>query len=116
MRAVWYDGQGAADDVLVCGELPTPEAGHGEVRVRLEASGVNPSDTYRRRGPPAKEYPRGVTNSDGGGVGAVARQAGLALQRPAQRPLAGHGGRVYRALRGSGDRAARPRLVRRGRD
>jgi NADPH:quinone reductase-like Zn-dependent oxidoreductase len=38
MRAVWYDRQGVADDVLVCGELPTPEAGHGEVRVRLEAS------------------------------------------------------------------------------
>ena len=68
MRAVWYDRQGAADHVLSCGELPTPEAGHGEVRVRLEASGVNPSDTYRRRGPPAMEYPRVVTNSDGAGV------------------------------------------------
>ena len=34
MRAVWYDRQGAADEVLVCGELPTPEVGHGEVRVR----------------------------------------------------------------------------------
>jgi NADPH:quinone reductase len=68
MRAVWYDHQGAADEVLVCGELPTPEAGYGEVRVRLEASGVNPSDTYRRRGPPAMEYPRVVTNSDGAGV------------------------------------------------
>ena len=62
MRAVWYDRQGAADDVLVCGELPTPEAGYGEVRVRLEASGVNPSDTYRRGGPPAMEYPRVVTH------------------------------------------------------
>jgi NADPH:quinone reductase len=68
MRAVWYDRQGAADEVLVCGELPTSEAAHGEVRVRLEASGVNPSDTYRRRGPPAMEYPRVVTNSDGAGV------------------------------------------------
>jgi NADPH2:quinone reductase len=58
MRAVWYDRQGAADEVLVCGELPTPGAGAGEVRVKLEASGVNPSDTYRRRGPPAMEYPR----------------------------------------------------------
>ncbi len=65
---VWYDRQGTADEVLVCGELPTPEAGYGEVRVRLEASGVNPSDTYRRRGPPAMEYPRVVTNSDGAGV------------------------------------------------
>ncbi len=60
MRAVWYDRQGAADEVLVLGELPTPEAGHGEVQVKLEASGVNPSDTYRRRGPPAMEYPRVV--------------------------------------------------------
>ena len=68
MRAVWYDKQGAAAEVLICGELPTPEAGHGEVRVRLEASGVNPSDTYRRRGPPVMEYPRVVTNSDGAGV------------------------------------------------
>jgi NADPH2:quinone reductase len=68
MRAVWYDRQGAADEVLVCGEMPTPEVGHGEVRVRLEASGVNPSDTYRRRGPPAMEYPRVVSNSDGAGV------------------------------------------------
>src|SRR3984893_6072819 len=68
MLAVWYDRQGAADDVLVCGELPTPEACHGEVRVRLEASGVNPSDTYRRRGPPAIEYKRAVTNSDGAGI------------------------------------------------
>ena len=68
MRAVWYDRQGAADEVLVCGELPTPEVGQGEVRVRLEASGVNPSGTYRRRGPPAMEYPRVVTNSDGAGV------------------------------------------------
>src|ERR1700751_4541649 len=67
MRAVWYDRQRAGDEVLGCGELPTPEVGHGEVRVRLEASGVNPSDTYRRRGPPAMEYPRVVTNSDGAG-------------------------------------------------
>jgi NADPH2:quinone reductase len=68
MRAVWYDRQGAADEALVCGELPTPDAGYGEVRVKLEASGVNPSDTYRRRGPPAMEYPRVITNSDGAGV------------------------------------------------
>ena len=68
MRAVWYDRQGAADEVLVCGELPTPNASHGEVRVKLEASGVNPSDTYRRRGPPAMEYSRVITNSDGAGI------------------------------------------------
>src|SRR5690349_6397084 len=68
MRAVWYDRRVAANEVLLCGELPTPHAGYGEVRVKLEASGVNPSDTYRRRGPPAMEYPRVTTNSDGAGV------------------------------------------------
>ncbi len=69
MRAVWYDRQGPARDVLVCGELPTPEPGSYEVRVKLEAAGVNPSDANRRRGPaPAMEYPRVVTSSDGAGV------------------------------------------------
>jgi NADPH:quinone reductase len=69
VRAVWYDRQGPARDVLVTGELPTPEPGTYEVRVRLEAAGVNPSDTYRRRGPvPAMEYARVVTCSDGAGV------------------------------------------------
>lgn len=68
MRAIWYDRQGPARDVLVTGELPTPEAGPGEVRVRLEASGVNPSDTYRRNGPGGMDYPRVVPNSDGAGI------------------------------------------------
>ena len=68
MRAVWYDRQGPANEVIVTGELPTPDAGLGEVRVRLEASGVNPSDTYRRRGAVPKEYPRVIPNSDAAGV------------------------------------------------
>ena len=50
------------------GELPTPEPGLRQVRVRLEASGVNPSDTYRRRGAVPAEYPRVIPNSDGAGV------------------------------------------------
>jgi NADPH:quinone reductase len=69
MRAVWYDKQGAARDVLTVGEMPTPTAGHGEVRVRLVASGVNPSDCNRRRGDGhPMEHPRVVPNSDGAGV------------------------------------------------
>ncbi len=68
MRAVWYDRQGPADEVIVTGELPTPEPGAGQVRVRLEASGVNPSDTYRRRGAVPAEYPRVIPNSDGAGT------------------------------------------------
>jgi NADPH2:quinone reductase len=68
MRAVWYDRQGPANEVIVTGELPTPEPALGQVRVRLEASGVNPSDTYRRRGAVPAEYPRVVPNSDGAGT------------------------------------------------
>ena len=68
MRAVWYDRQGPARDVIVRGDLPDPEPGMGQVRVRLEASGVNPADTYRRRGAVPAEYPRVVPNSDGAGI------------------------------------------------
>src|ERR1700757_4641943 len=32
MRAVWYDRQGPANEVIVTGELPTPEPGTGQVR------------------------------------------------------------------------------------
>jgi NADPH2:quinone reductase len=69
MKAVWYDKQGPAKDVMVYGDAPTPEAGPGEVRVKLEASGTNPSDTYRRGGGAGSmEYPRVIANSDGAGV------------------------------------------------
>jgi NADPH:quinone reductase len=68
MRAVWYDRQGAARDVVVTGTLPTPTPGLGQVLVRLYASGVNPSDTYRRGGAVPLEYPRVIPNSDGAGV------------------------------------------------
>ena len=69
MKAVWYERTGAATDVLSFGEMPTPQAGPGEVRIRLEASGVNPSDVGRRAGSyRAMEYPRVIPNSDGAGV------------------------------------------------
>jgi NADPH2:quinone reductase len=69
VKAVWYERTGAAPDVLTFGDMPTPVAGPGEVRVRLEASGVNPSDAGRRAGRfRAMEYPRVITNSDGAGI------------------------------------------------
>ena len=68
MRAVWYDRQGAARDVLVTGTLPTPTPALGQVLVRLEASGVNPSDTYRRGGAVPLDYKRVIPNNDGAGV------------------------------------------------
>jgi len=70
MKAVWYEKQGRAEEVLECGELPTPEPAPGEVRVRLHASGVNPADANRRAGRMhgGMEFPRIVPNSDGAGV------------------------------------------------
>jgi NADPH2:quinone reductase len=69
VKAVWYERTGAAPDVLTFGEMPTPSAGPGEVRVRLEASGVNPSDAGRRAGSyRAMEFPRVIPNSDGAGI------------------------------------------------
>ncbi len=69
MRAIWYDRQGPAREVLQLGELPTPVPGHGEALVRLMASGVNPADTYWRSGATSPmPYPRIVPNSDGAGV------------------------------------------------
>jgi NADPH2:quinone reductase len=69
MKAVWYERTGPAAEVLTFGDMPTPVAGPGEVRVRLEASGVNPADVGRRGGSyRALEFPRVIPNSDGAGI------------------------------------------------
>jgi len=69
VRAVWYERTGAAPTVLTVGEMATPDAGPGEVRIRLEASGVNPADVGRRGGNyRAMEFPRVIPNSDGAGI------------------------------------------------
>ncbi|EKF20586.1 NADPH:quinone reductase [Nitratireductor pacificus] len=67
MKAAWYERNGAARDVLKVGERPVPLPEPGEVRVRLHASGVNPSDVKSRRNrPPGAE--RIIPHSDGAGV------------------------------------------------
>lgn len=69
MRAVWYERQGLAQEVLQYGEMPTPVPARGEVRVRLLASAVNPADVNRRAGRlHAMDFPRIIPNSDGAGV------------------------------------------------
>ncbi len=72
MRAVTYTGFGPASDVLTLEDLPTPTPAAGEVLVRLETSGVNPSDIRARAGgrpgvtkPP---FPKIIPHSDGAGV------------------------------------------------
>jgi NADPH2:quinone reductase len=67
MQAAWYERNGAAAEVLVLGELPTPTPAAGEVRVRLHASGVNPSDVKSRMARPLGG-PRILPHSDGAGV------------------------------------------------
>jgi len=69
MRAAFYEENGAAREVLSVAEMPTPEPGPGEVRVRLSVSGVNPSDVKAREGRTRKiSYPRVIPHSDGAGV------------------------------------------------
>jgi NADPH:quinone reductase len=71
MKAVWYDSQGDAAAVLKEGTLPDPEPAPGEVRVRLHASAVNPTDTKVRsgwRGTRAMPFPRIIPHQDGAGV------------------------------------------------
>jgi NADPH2:quinone reductase len=70
MKAAWYDRNGSAREVLKVGEMPDPKPAAGEVRVRIAASGVNPSDVKRREGSrgQAIEFPRVIPNSDGAGT------------------------------------------------
>ena len=70
MKAAWYEEQGDAAKVFKVGELPDQMPGPGEVKVKIHASGVNPTDTYtrsgiRRRGMP---FARIVPHQDGAGV------------------------------------------------
>lgn len=70
MRAAYYERTGPADQVLLLGELPEPVPGPGEVRIRLQWSGVNPTDIKSRSGVrgPELPFPRIVPHSDGMGV------------------------------------------------
>lgn len=69
MRAAYYERNGTAREVLQIGELATPHAGPGEVRVKLATSGVNPSDVKSRQGTTRKiAFPRVIPHSDGAGV------------------------------------------------
>jgi len=69
MKAAYYERNGTARDVLLVGEIETPPVGPGEVRVKLAASGVNPSDVKSRLGATRKiAWPRVIPQSDGAGV------------------------------------------------
>ena len=69
MRAAWYTSFGPAEEALIIGELKTPEPEPGEVKIRVYASGVNPSDTKKRLGanPALLDDGPVIPNSDGAG-------------------------------------------------
>lgn len=69
MRAAYYESVGPASDVIRIGDRPTPQPGPGEVRIRIHASGVNPSDVKARAGARgALAYPYVIPHSDGAGI------------------------------------------------
>lgn len=69
MKAAFYEEYGAARDVLQVGEIPAPEVGPGEVRVKMAASAVNPSDVKARAGSRGTmPFPLIVPHSDGAGT------------------------------------------------
>jgi NADPH:quinone reductase-like Zn-dependent oxidoreductase len=82
MKAAIFDRFGVPEEVLHVREVPQPEPGRGQVRVRMVASPVNPSDLLVVRG----EYGRlptlpatpgfegvGVVDRSGGGLLALVR-------------------------------------------
>jgi NADPH2:quinone reductase len=69
MRAAVYDRYGDAAEVLRIADIDRPEPGRGEVRVRIELSGVNPTDWKSRSGAtprPINEFQ--IPHHDGTGV------------------------------------------------
>ena len=86
MKAIVYTETGPAADVLKWVDLPTPEPGAGEVRVKLQWSGVNPSDVKSRLGLRTKTpaFPQITPHSDGAGV-IDAVGAGVAASRVGER-------------------------------
>lgn len=86
MRAAIYEKPGAAQAVLRVLDLPEPEAGPGEVRVKLQWSGINPSDAKARAGLRAPMHPGPFTVPHSDGMGRIDRVGpGVDPQRIGQR-------------------------------
>jgi len=69
MRAALYDRYGPASEVLRVDDVETPQPGPGQVRVKIEASGINPTDWKSRGGmTPRPIAGFQVPHHDGAGV------------------------------------------------
>ena len=86
MKAAWFEEFGSAADVLKVGEQPAPVVAPGQVLVRLETSGVNPSDVKKRAGsfPTLLDEGLVIPHSDGAGV-IAAVGPGIAASRIGER-------------------------------
>lgn len=77
MRAMVYTGSGGLE-VIESAELPTPEAGYGQVRVRVVASALNHLDLWTRRGMPG--IPPSFPHVGGCDIAGVVDQVGEGVQ------------------------------------
>jgi NADPH:quinone reductase len=69
MRAAAYDRHGTASEVLRVREIDLPEPGPGEVRVKVDFSGINPTDWKSRSGAtPRPIEGLQIPHHDGAGV------------------------------------------------
>ena len=70
MKATWFEKFGSAAEVLIFGDQPDPVPGSNEVLIRLNTSGVNPSDVKKRAGafPDLLDAGLVIPHSDGAGV------------------------------------------------
>lgn len=100
MRAAYYESKGPAREVLKVGDVPQPEPGLDEVRVRVVVSGVNPSDTKQRNGwggNLSMPFPLIIPHNDGAGIiDSVGK--GVSNSRIGERVWiyeAQHGGRAF---------------------
>src|ERR1700676_3458512 len=80
MKAVVFDSFGDPEQVLKVRDVPVPTAKSGEVRVRMLASPITPSDLLMIRGQYGKQPPLPATPGFEG-VGVVEEGSGLLAWR-----------------------------------
>ncbi|HMB59935.1 MAG TPA: NADPH:quinone reductase [Xanthomonadales bacterium] len=70
MKAAWFEQFGAAAETLTVSDKPQSTVLPGEVLVRIQSSGVNPSDVKKRAGSAPSLLDQGyvIPHSDGAGV------------------------------------------------
>ncbi|MHB1422702.1 MAG: zinc-dependent alcohol dehydrogenase family protein [Gemmataceae bacterium] len=87
MKTIVCDRWGEPEEVLQVRELPEPTPGRGEVRVRMIASPINPSDLLMVRGQYGRQPPLPATPGFEG-VGIVEAGSGLLARRVLGRRVA----------------------------